>query len=156
MMIAAANLRRDLDQVGQREIAAVVWRNPEAVPRRSPVGQNLTCLNGLLEELESITHSRTELIGADCAKLSLGIMEIIDVDGLESEIGSARLDHCFQIARRNAVSTLHQIARLNDAWPQQVFLKPGARIARHFAIKGDIAALGCDYHFLAFDLAVAH
>ena len=90
------------------------------------------------------------------AKLNLGVVEVVDVERLESEIPAAPLELIPEVARRHAMASGHDVPGLEDAGPQVGRGDVGAGIRRHDAVERDEPALRRDDRFLATQRACGY
>src|SRR5215831_19417402 len=80
-------------------------------------------------------------------------MDVVDVDSLHSQIGSAVAEHRTQIAWSHAVRSLDDVARLDNSRLEKILLKPCSRVGRHLPVESDISTLGGYQNLIAIDLA---
>src|SRR5207245_1462216 len=92
-------------------------RLPVAIPGRGPVLPELALRHRLLERGERRPYPGVELGAIHLAELHLRIVDVVDVDRLETEIRATAVDLVPQVARRHAVGARHHVPRLEDAGP---------------------------------------
>ena len=152
MVILAADVGRGLNHIDQRQIRAIARRDAKPIPGRGAVPADAAVGDFTLEQFEGGADARVEIVAADGGQLALGIVQVVDIDGFEAEVGAAEIDHRFEPSRRHAMRPLDQIIRRDDTGFDVGIFEPFARIGRHLAIEGDVAALGRDDDFLTPDL----
>src|SRR6185369_791663 len=93
----------ELDEVGEREVLALVRRDAEPVPGRDAVGADLPLIDGALEDTEGARHAGDKRLAVDGGELRLGVVEVVDVDRREPEVTPAALDLIDEVARRQGM-----------------------------------------------------
>src|SRR5580704_7213122 len=112
-------------------MAAIIHRHSIAAPGRRAIHRDPSLTDRALQHRERRGNTLAELAGADCVQLSFGIVQVVDVDSFEAKILAARLDHSVEVSWRYAMRALHEVARRDNAWPDEVVFEPAARIWRH-------------------------
>src|SRR5271156_5614403 len=103
MMIGTANALCRLDHLTQREVGALGRLKPEATPGGGTVAGN-RAIGGLgFEQLEGALETPPKLRAINRTELRFRIMQIVDIDGFEAEIGAAQSDHRGEPFRRHAM-----------------------------------------------------
>ena len=87
MVLLAAHLFRHSDQRFQRQVAARTRFGPVPVPSGCAIQAELSLRHGLLERFERVAHARHELLSGHRAKLRLRVMQVVDVEACEAQIG---------------------------------------------------------------------
>src|SRR5665213_2031558 len=123
-------------------MSTICWCNAEAVPGCGAVASDTAVGDFAFQQFERAANSRVEFGAADYAKLALRIMQIVDIDGLESEVGAAQIDHRFEPSRRHAMRPFDQIFGSYDTRLDVSSFEIFSRIGRHLAVESDVAALG--------------
>ncbi len=106
MVLRLTDLERDLEEIDDREMAAVRVGQQEAVPGREPVGPDPASGHRALERLEGPHEGAAEPVDPERAKLDLGLLDQVVVEGREAEIATAPFDLVEQEARGQDVSAV--------------------------------------------------
>src|SRR3954470_12779323 len=98
-MVRAADFTRDRDELLQAQMISCVGRDAKAIPCRAAVHSDgaPSCLG--FECGKCITDHVEEARPLEDIELLLGIVQIVDVDYLETKIASAAFDLIIEIAR---------------------------------------------------------
>src|SRR5574341_1686634 len=151
MVVGAPGLPGRADQLLEREIAGRPRILPVAVPRRRPVDADLALAHGGLQRFERGADAREELRSVDGLELRFGVVDVIDVERVEAEVGAASLDLVAEVAGRHAVRAARHVAGPDDSRLEVRRREPRARVARDGAVERDVAALGGDDDLVAAD-----
>jgi len=89
VMVRTGDLARDVHQLGEREMLAVLRPDAEAQPGRTTVAHDLSALCRFLEEREGGSHAAPELCAVHAEQLLLRIVEVVHIERLEPQVGSA-------------------------------------------------------------------
>src|SRR5204863_9651019 len=141
MVVRAARVPRRADELLEREVAGRALVLAVAVPGGRPVAPQLALADGSLERVERGANALAELRPVHFFELRLRIVDVIDVERLEPQVGAAPLDLVGEVAGRDAVNAARHVARADDARVEVRLREPGARIAGHGALERDVAAL---------------
>ena len=109
----------------------------------------------MFEQRKGRFEAAAKFLAADRGNLALRIMQVVEVDCFEAEVGAALIDHRGEPFRRHAMRAVNQITRGHDARPHVMIVEPGARIRWHIAVESDVTALGRHYDFFALQRARA-
>src|SRR5439155_748317 len=136
-----ADPRRRADELLEREVAGRARVLAVPVPGGRPVASQLALADRLLERVERGADALAELRPVHFLELRLRIVDVVDVERLEPQVGAAPLDLVREVAGRDAVDAAHYVARADDARVEVRLREPGARIAGHGAVERDVAPL---------------
>src|SRR3954466_10792101 len=90
-------------------------RAPISAPGGGPVDANLAARDLLLERPERGPDAPPELVGPDGAHAALRVVEVIEIDGLQSQVAAAALDLFAQVAGRHAMNAIGQLGARDDS-----------------------------------------
>src|SRR4030095_575005 len=76
-----------------------------------------------------------ELIPIHCFQLTLGVVNIVDIYGLETEILQASIELIFEVSRSHAVTARGNLFGAGKTLLYYILDDPGSRIARRFVFK---------------------
>src|SRR6476660_5977562 len=138
MMVAAGDFKRDLYQLLHLQVLRLLGTESKTAPGRGAVDADFAAGYLLLKKLECTAHPLEKLRPRDRGQLGFRIVDVIDVDRVEAEVGAAHLEHCAEIARRHAMRTLDQLARPDQSAADVLLLEPRSRIGRHRAVERDV------------------
>src|SRR5262249_32341740 len=119
------------------------------------VGGDAPRRDRFLERAECRAHAGQELGAIDLAELGLGVVQVVNVQGFEPEIGAALIDLIAQVARGHAMGALRDVAGLDDPRLDVRRREVRAWIARDGAVEWDESALGRHDDLVALDEATA-
>src|SRR5689334_2918783 len=131
-----------------------IGRYAQPVPRCASVTTDQSGVDGTLERRESIPDQRQEPFSRQSVEGLLGIVEVVNVDGLDAEVRSAALDLILKELCRKTMATGDDVCGIHDA-AQEILLIEKASIIlagrRRILVERNVAALGTDHHVLSFD-----
>src|SRR5437868_11348054 len=96
-------------------MTALARRCAQSAPCRASVGADLSRSTALFEHLEGGADASLELRRLDRIELLLGIVEIVEVDRLDSEIRTTARELIGQKVRREAMSARNDILGAHDS-----------------------------------------
>src|SRR4030095_2320657 len=144
MVVIAAAIARDANDLTPIEMSARVGRRAHPVPLGPAIAADVSAFDSLLEKHERATKYGAEPSRLDRVELLLGIVEIVDVERPHAEVRRARLDLVCDERRRQRVAAANDVFRRYNAWidehPLEV-LEIVIACLRRSAIERDIAAL---------------
>src|SRR5207302_10644094 len=118
--------------------------DPVAVPGRGAVAADSAVGAGALQRLECNAEPAQEFGARHFAELRLGIVQVVDVDALDTEIAAAAVDLVLEEARRQRVAAGDDVADLQNAAAEERLLDVRTRVVRAPAVEGEVAALGAE------------
>ena len=99
-MAVAGDLAGDIDQLPKAKMRLVAGRHPKPIPRRAAIGANVITRDSVLEHHEGSANALSHRRRRVSCRLLLGIVEIIEIDGANSEILPTSGDRMAQERRR--------------------------------------------------------
>src|SRR5713101_9601565 len=123
-MVFACDFAGDRTHIGERQIPARTGLLSITVPGRSAVGSDAPVAGGSLQEFESGSQSAAELIATERFQLTLRVVNVIDVDRLESEVFQTTRQLVFQVSGRHAVAAADDLIRTCEAFLDNVLHNP--------------------------------
>jgi hypothetical protein len=90
-----------------------------------------------------------KLLGREIAELRFGIVQVIDVDGIDAEIFPAAFDLVGEESRREHVTSGGDVLGADEAGRDVSALEIIRDVGGHFAIGREESALGADHDFIA-------
>src|SRR5439155_16868758 len=120
----------------------------KAVPGRRAVAADASGGYLLLEQRERGPDAAEELRPRHGGELPFGVVDVVDVDRFEPEIGEAPPELVLQVAWRHGVRS-DDVLRTEDAGAHVGVAHEGRRVRRNGPVEGDVAALGAHHHLVA-------
>src|SRR5688572_14137276 len=151
-VLRAARLARAGDDALQRQ-PVVALHLAEAVPGRDAVRGELSLVRALLEFAERGGQASIELLLPHRGELALGIVDVVDVEGLDAEILAALVDLVAQVRGRHAVRLVDEVVERRDALVDERPLEPRHRVGGRLAFEREVAALGAEQDLIAREFA---
>ena len=140
-------------ELGERQVIARLGRLAEAVPRGDAVAADAPCGDLLLEQLEGGADAAQELRARHGGELTLGVVDVVDVDRLEPEVREAPPELVLQVARRHGVSADHVLGA-EDPGADVGVAHVGRGVGRDAAVERDVPALRAHHDLLAWEAAL--
>ena len=148
-MRVTGDLRREVMELGQGQKVGRRGRLAKAVPGRDPIDADPPFADGAFEELEDRAHAPAKRRAVHLGQLHLGIVHVVDVDGLDAEVRAALLELVGEIPGRHAVAAADHVAGLEDPRAHIVLDEVGVAVGRRAAVERDEAALGREHDLVA-------
>src|SRR6185436_17885517 len=128
-------------------------RNAEGVPGRQSVVTNLAIRNRTFQVFKSHTEPSDKLVAVNVRELGFRVVDVKNIDGIDTEIFQASVNLILQIPRRHAVAASRDVAWIDDAGADQIVLNVMPWIFRHGTIKRQISRLCGDNELIATGFA---
>src|SRR3954467_6554569 len=153
MVVDAGYVTRDGDELLETQVIARFGGDPEAVPCCASIVGDRTPLHLLLQLGESLPDDRLEIRSRQHVELLLGVVEIVDVDGSQTEVLATALDLIGDIARCQTMTARDDVRRLHDAGAEVLtFEKSVVAFAcrRGRQLERNVSALRAHHDFVTF------
>src|SRR5207245_4554978 len=125
-------------------VLLVVGFDPVAIPGRGPVPADAPVGTRALQRLECNAEPAQEFGARHFAELRLGIVQVVDVDALDTELAGAAVDLVLEKAWRQRVAAGDDVVGLQNAAAEERLLDVRTRVVRAPAVEGEVAALGAE------------
>src|SRR5215472_5428463 len=131
MMSWATSFARDLFHGRKGNISRSLGIQTKAIPGGEPIGGNLARNDRRFEKCEGLGDPLSEFLPGDFIELRFRVVQVKDVDTLNTQVGPTALELIGQIARQKAMAAGHDVFRTKNSALEKFARKIGFRVVRH-------------------------
>jgi len=135
------------NRVSRRRLHAI------CVPRRGSVSRYLPGLHGRFQDFKRPFETAVEGLAGAMFELGLRVVNVVEIDGLETQVPSADLNLIRQVFGRHDMTSCGHIVRLHQPRIEVPFPKIGVRVRRLLTVKSQKAAFCGDEDLVAAKLS---
>lgn len=151
VVVGAADVECDVEEIDDRQVAAIGVRQQETIPGREPVGADPAFSDGVLQRFERSGKRGAESIRAELSQMDFRFLNQVVVDRFELQVPATTLDLIEQEPRCDRMAA-SDVTRVEDSRIQVARVEiavRSSRIVREFRVRGQRTPLRHDHDFVS-------